>query len=103
VEVEMSAHVHEWPAEYQGFLAGLSSNPRHPGCYSVEVDVTSDDLKVLGLFEVASRIGRVRFREASSPAPLVGFMNPLVGIGHPAEGGTYAARVRISFHDVVPE
>jgi hypothetical protein len=103
VEIDMSAHVHDWPAEFQGLLAGLSSNPRHPGCYAVEVDLTAEDLKVIGLFEVASRIGRVRFREGSNPAPLVGCMNPLVGIGHPADGGAYSARVRISFHDVVPE
>ena len=94
----MPDRIHNWPVELRTLISRLEPNPDCPDCYWIDIDLTSDEVKEVSLFEVVSRPGRVRFAEPSGRT-LVGCMNPLVGLGAPQRPGT-AARVRISFHAV---
>jgi hypothetical protein len=95
----MSSVLHHWPAAMEQHLLQLRPNPDQPGTYAAEVDLTTDQVKELALFEVASRNGRVCFSVPGRSLVLTGCMNPLVSIGA-ASTPECAARIRISFHDV---
>jgi hypothetical protein len=99
----MERPTHPWPAEFAELLAGLHPNPDQPGCYGVEVDVSAEQLKGLALFEAAVRHRCVRLAKPGDSRALVGEMNPLVGLGAPADPRRHDARIRISFHDVAAE
>jgi hypothetical protein len=95
----MSSVLHHRPAAMEQLLSQLRPNPDQPDTYAAEVDLTADQVKELALFEVASRNGRVCFSVPGRSQVLTGCMNPLVGLGA-ATAAEYAARIRISFHDV---
>jgi hypothetical protein len=95
----MTALPHNWPAAFQPLLAGLERNPARPGCYFTDVEVTTEQLRELNLFEGASRHHPVCFMAPALSEPLKGEMNPLLGLGAPAKDAGADALVRISFHD----
>jgi hypothetical protein len=99
----MDRPTHPWPAEFAELLSDLHPNPDQPGCYAVEVDVSAEQLKGLALLEATARHRGVRLMQPGQSRALVGEMNPLVGLGAPADPAHHVARVRISFHDVAPE
>jgi hypothetical protein len=93
----------DWPPALNHLLQGtpIALGSRH--CCRIDVDVDRDTLLHLNEFEGHVRHRKVQLRPAGSAKPVVGEMNPLVGLGAAFDPARHIGKVRISFHDLQDE
>jgi hypothetical protein len=92
----------EWPPHLGALLNRAEVvRSRDDCCFCrIDLDVDSETLLLLNEFEAHARQHRVRLRLSDGARCYVGEMNPLVGLGAPADRHRHVAQVRISFHDL---
>jgi hypothetical protein len=90
---------HAWPLHLEPLLAGLAKRAGQADCWFVDVDLSDLHIKELNLFGASVRHGQACFALPTGQ-PVTGRMNPLLGLGSPADPSGHHGRVRISFHGV---
>jgi hypothetical protein len=92
---------HAWPVQFQPLLSGLVERIGQANCWFADVDLSNAQIKDLNLFFASSRHGQVCFTLPDGQS-VIGRMNPLLGLGSPADPSRHHGRARISFHEVGP-
>jgi hypothetical protein len=92
----------EWPAEFCYLLKGAEVAVGHEGKRYCRIDADVDSETLLHIHEFESRVRhrQVRLRPEGDGECVVGEMNPLIGLGAPADPTRHIGKVRISFHDL---
>ncbi|RDI60694.1 hypothetical protein [Microvirga subterranea] len=96
------APIVEWPPELRHLLDGASiaANAEGRRYCRLDVDVDDETLLLIHEFEARVRHRQVRLRPHSETECVVGEMNPVIGLGAPADPTRHIGRIRISFHDI---
>jgi hypothetical protein len=92
----------DWPENLAGLVHDIAviraGNGR--GCCRLDVEVDAETITLLNHFEAHARHRQVRLRLPDGSGCLRGEMNTIIGLGSPSDPSRFAAKVRISFHDV---
>ena len=96
------APIVEWPTKLRHLLEGarIAANPEGRRYCRIDVDVDDETLLLIHEFEARVRHRQVRLRPHSDTECVVGEMNPVIGLGAPADPTRHIGKVRISFHDI---